>query len=78
MQSGRVVVYYPIPNSPADKAGFKKGDQIISIGGVEVKDVLHFKYELYKYNVGDKVKIVVKRDGSNKTLEVTLKSSKEV
>ena len=64
--------------SPAEKAGFKKGDQIISIGGKEVEDVLHFKYELYKYNVGDTVKIVIKRDGVNKTLEVKLKSSKEV
>ncbi len=73
-----IVVNSVQEGSPAEKAGFKKGDQIISIGGVEVKDVLHFKYELYKYNVGDKVKIVVKRDGSNKTLEVTLKSSKEV
>lgn len=64
--------------SPAEKAGFKKGDQIISIGGKEVKDVLHFKYELYKYGVGDTVKIEIKRDGVTKTLEVKLKSSKEV
>ena len=48
------------------------------IGGKEVEDVVHFKYELYKYNVGDTVKIVIKRDGVNKTLEVKLKSSKEV
>lgn len=73
-----VVVNSVQEGSPADKAGFKKGDQIISIGGVEVEDVLHFKYELYKYNVGDKVKVVIKRDGTTKTLEVTLRSSKEV
>lgn len=73
-----VVVNSVQEGSPADKAGFKKGDQIVSIGGVEVEDVLHFKYELYKYNVGDKVKIEIKRDGTSKTLEVTLKSSKEV
>lgn len=61
--------------SAADKAGMKKGDKIIKVEDVEVSNTSYFRYQLYKYNIGDKIKITVVRDGSEKVLTVTLKSN---
>lgn len=61
-------------NSPADKAGLQKGDIIIKIGDVTVENSSYLKYELYKYNVGDKVKITYKRNNKEQTATVTLGS----
>lgn len=61
-------------NSPADKGGLKAGDKILEVNGKEVTSSSFFKFELYKYNVGDTVKITVERDNNKKTLEVKLGS----
>ncbi len=55
--------------SVAEKAGLQEGDKILKIGNVEVTSVATFKYNLYKYKIGDKVTITVERNG--KTVEVT-------
>ena len=70
-----IYVEYVEDDSPADKGGIKKGDRILKINNTEIEDVSFFKYELYKYNVGDEVKITVERDGKEKVLTVTLGSS---
>lgn len=62
-------------NSPADKAGLKKKDKIIKVNETEIPNSSFFKYELYKYNIGDKINITVERDGKEKTLTVKLGSN---
>lgn len=62
-------------NSPASKGGLKAGDKILKINDVEVSDSSFFKYELYKYNIGDTVTITIERNGKEKELEITLGSS---
>lgn len=59
----------------ADKAGIKKGDKIIKIEDTEITNTSYFRYQLYKYNIGDKIKIIVERDGKEKTFTVTLTSN---
>ena len=58
--------------SPAEKAGFKKSDIITKINDQEVGSIAEFRYELYKYNVGDKVKFTFYRDGKEQSTNVTL------
>ena len=61
--------------SAADKAGIKKGDKIIKIEDTNITNTSYFRYQLYKYESGDKIKITVERDGSEKTFTVTLASN---
>ena len=66
------VIYSVFENSPAARAGLKKGDVIISVDGVSVSDVTHFRYLLYKHNIGDKIIIEYNRNGVNNQAEVWL------
>lgn len=72
---GRVVVYYPIPGSPAEKAGIKAGDHIISVDG---KEYFSSDFEniakFIKGEEGTTVKIEVERE--NNRLEFEIKREK--
>ena len=62
--------------SPAEKAGLKKDDIIVKINNDEVQNAAYFRYKLYSYKAGDKVKLTVKRDNKEEIVEVTLGSTK--
>ena len=62
-------------NSPAKNAGFIKGDIIIEIEGSKTTDSAHLKYILYKYTVGDSIKIKYYRDGKIQEVKVNLTKS---
>ena len=64
-------------NGPADKAGIKSGDKILKVNDVDIANTSYFRYQLYKYNIGEKIKITIERNGSEKTLTVTLTGSGE-
>lgn len=59
----------------ADKAGMQPGDKILKVNDVEVTNSSYFKYELYKYKIGDEITITIERNGSEKKLKVKLGSS---
>lgn len=50
-----------IEGKAAAKAGFEKGDVILKIGGVDVKDIYSYMEGLSKYQAGDKTIIVIRR-----------------
>lgn len=71
-KSGRVVVYYPIEGSPAQKAGIKAGDLIISVDGIEYtyddfKNIAKF----IKGEQGTSVNIVIERNGDRMSFDIT-------
>ena len=67
------VVVVDVENgSPAATAGFKKDDVILKIDDVEIEDSTHLRYILYKYSIGDTIKIEYERDGKAQIVEVKL------
>ena len=63
MNTGEPVIGAVRPDSPADKAGLKKGDRFVEIEGAEIRRTADAKREIASRYAGDKVKIVVLRDG---------------
>lgn len=71
-EDGAVTIDEVIEGTPAEKAGVESGDALVSIDGRPVKQVSDVRDALKDKNPGDAVKIVVKRDGAEKELSVTL------
>ncbi|NUM31318.1 MAG: Do family serine endopeptidase [Bacteroidetes bacterium] len=63
-----------VEGSAADKAGLKKGDVILKINDVEVNSSSNLQEQISRYYPGDKVKLLIKRNNTNKEIEVTLRS----
>ena len=57
---------------PAAKAGLKGGDSIIRIGGKPVATIYDYMESLKGYKPGDKVEVVVRRDGKELKLQADL------
>lgn len=55
---------------PADKAGVKTGDIIVSMEDTDIKDIRDYMKVLSKHQKGDKIGIKVKRGTEQKDLEV--------
>jgi serine protease Do len=62
-----------MPNSPAAKAGLRNGDVIQEFNGQPVADPRHLSLAVANVAPGDKVSLRIWRDGSAKTLDVTVK-----
>jgi serine protease Do len=61
-------------NSAAEQAGIQKGDVIIEINSVKVKSPSELQEMVSRYRPGDKISVVLKRDGKTKQFEVTLRN----
>ena len=57
---------------PSSKAGLQRGDVVLQYGGKNVKDVNHLRNIVARTRVGDKVPIVVLRDGQKTELTLEL------
>jgi len=62
-----------VPKSPADKAGIQSGDVVTELDGKPVTDSRHLKLAVARAKPGEHVRVKVLRDGSTKTLDVTVK-----
>lgn len=65
------------PGTPADKAGLKPGDIIISFDGEEIVSMDDLIIETRKHKVGEKVVLGVVRDGKKIEVEVVLAEKTE-
>ena len=60
---------------PASDAGLKEGDIITKIDDQKISTVSEFKYELYKHNIGDTIKVTYFRGGKEHTTKMNLNKS---
>jgi hypothetical protein len=60
------------PGSPAAKAGLRGGDVLISFGGMPIKTLYDFTFALREKKPGDRVDVVVLRDGKEVKAAVEL------
>ncbi len=62
-----------VPKGPADKAGLESGDVVTEFNGKAVTDIRHLKLQVARTQPGATVPIKILRDGTPKTIEVTVK-----
>ena len=68
----RVKITAVSENSPAEKAGISAGDYLISFDGTAIYDMNDLDGVMNKSDAGDKVDVVVERNGQRITLSLTL------
>jgi S1-C subfamily serine protease len=61
-------------NSPAAKAGLKQGDLLIEFDGKPIQNLYDFTYALNAKKIGEVVVVVVKRNGQDVKVQVTLEA----
>ena len=61
-----------VPKGPADKAGLKDGDVVLDYNGKKVTDSRRLKLAVGETKPGTTVPVKILRDGSTRTLEVTV------
>jgi predicted metalloprotease with PDZ domain len=73
---GHWAVKYVYPGSPAEQAGFEKGDILLAVNGVEMseKNKEAYKKAVHTLGPGSKATYAVKRDGSKVKLAAKLDS----
>jgi S1-C subfamily serine protease len=59
---GRITVDGFSPIGPAAQAGFRRGDRIVSVNGVDVRSQEEFYETLWKSRAGEVIKVAVQRD----------------
>ena len=66
------VVVNVLEGLPAEEAGLKKGDVILTVDGAKIVNTGHFRFILFKYKAGDTVQITYSRNGEVKLAKVKL------
>ncbi len=72
-ENSKVIVVETITDSAAEQAGVKQNDHITQLDDTLIDSLDRLYAELATHDPGDKVKMVVKRNGKTKTLTLILK-----
>jgi serine protease Do len=70
----RTVVIDKVDAGAADKAGLRSGDVVLKVGEVPVASSLDVQRGLLGHEGGQRVDVVVRRDGSQRTIEMALEA----
>lgn len=75
--AGGVTIAYVIADSPADKAGLKRGDVIKAVDGTTIETPRDFRDQIADKQVGDTITLSIDRDGQSLDVSVTLEARPE-
>jgi serine protease Do len=67
-----------VPGSPAERAGLRPGDQIVSAGSRPIRNVFDWEAQRLNMRVGESVPLTIARDGRQRTVTVTVADLPEV
>jgi uncharacterized iron-regulated protein len=70
-REGRLFVVSVVPESPADKAGIAKGDELVAFDGHPLKESADVYFRVGEKRAGDAVQVTVRRGGEEKPLPLT-------
>jgi len=70
------MIYNVAPDSPAEVAGIKKGDELLSIGDADLSGIISFKKlrNMLAGPVGTKVKLATSHQGNLKRFDLERKA----
>ena len=74
-RTGGAVIARVEPGSAADHAGLKSGDLVVSANGVTVRDGAQLRNTIGLSRIGDEIKLVVDRGGSERPVEVKVEAA---
>ena len=76
--SAGVFVSSVVPGSPADRAGIQRGDQLVRAGSKTLRNSFDWEAERLDLRVGDRVPVVIRRNGREQTVNVQVADLPEV
>jgi serine protease Do len=65
-----VLVVEVVPGSPAARAGFQRGDVLVSVGGTTVADAQAVQRQVERSTIGETLPVQIRRNGRSETLQV--------
>jgi C-terminal processing protease CtpA/Prc len=77
-QRGAVIVRDVWSGSPAEQAGLRRGDEIISINDEDVEDQIDVIQELRNHRPGEHLRLTIYRNGEERTVRARLASQREL
>lgn len=66
------ILTYVEKNKPASNAGLEVGDVVVEMDGEKIESSAQFRYNLYKHNVGDEIKVKYYRGDDKKDTTIKL------
>ena len=64
-------------NSNAERAGLKDGDLLLAIDGAELNDIEDLTDKLRRLDVGDRARLIVKRESEKMDIEIQFRKTKQ-
>jgi S1-C subfamily serine protease len=71
-QGEGVLISGVLPGSPAEGAGMREGDRVVSLDGEKIGNLEDFTIQLKSHEPGDKVRVGFIRDGERMEIEAVL------